>query len=281
MKEHLFFIETNLQPVAGEYIREANRLKKCFERLLYETLCYANNVVSKDSIDSFEFVTPYTLSAEEKSSRLTGASINTNITKQELSLIGTSNNVSTERLYDVINFLNQKSYYQLQEVIAFQKHLLEKSLSCQIFITLYDEMLKHDTEEAEKYLEILNCLQHFKNINEESSCRNLNFWNHIMKEHAQFVDGLLDPTEEDLKKSADTLVDKFEELVQTCLENSKNHAIEQSRNTTEQIAMFKSMATQGLLECKIKAIIPSLLADHILREANHYLRILTMTQNPE
>ncbi len=32
--------------------------------------------------------------------------------------------------------------------------------------------------------------------------------------------------------------------------------------------------TEGLLNCKIKSIILPLLGDHVLREANHYLRLL-------
>jgi hypothetical protein len=37
-----------------------------------------------------------------------------------------------------------------------------------------------------------------------------------------------------------------------------------------------SQITQGLLGCKIKSIIIPLLGDHVLRESNHYLRLLKM-----
>ena len=37
---------------------------------------------------------------------------------------------------------------------------------------------------------------------------------------------------------------------------------------------FKKAATKGILGCEIKSIILPLLSDHVLREANHYLRIL-------
>ncbi|HCA30373.1 MAG TPA: hypothetical protein DEP23_12805, partial [Ruminococcaceae bacterium] len=37
---------------------------------------------------------------------------------------------------------------------------------------------------------------------------------------------------------------------------------------------FKTAGTQGLLDCNIKSIIVPLLADHVLREANHYLCVL-------
>ena len=43
---------------------------------------------------------------------------------------------------------------------------------------------------------------------------------------------------------------------------------------TERLRDFKAAGTQGLLECGIRSIIIPLLADHILREANHYLCVL-------
>ena len=49
---------------------------------------------------------------------------------------------------------------------------------------------------------------------------------------------------------------------------------EDSLKATTEIRKFKAQGTQGLVECKIKSIIIPLLADHTLREANHYLRLL-------
>ena len=37
---------------------------------------------------------------------------------------------------------------------------------------------------------------------------------------------------------------------------------------------FKAAGTEGILQCRIASIILPLLADHVLREANHYLRLL-------
>ena len=43
---------------------------------------------------------------------------------------------------------------------------------------------------------------------------------------------------------------------------------------TAKLIDFKKAATKGILGCEIKSIILPLLSDHVLREANHYLRIL-------
>ena len=37
---------------------------------------------------------------------------------------------------------------------------------------------------------------------------------------------------------------------------------------------FKAAGTEGIEQCKIRSVILPLLADHVLREANHYIRLL-------
>uniref|UniRef100_UPI0032605C1B DUF2935 domain-containing protein n=1 Tax=Clostridium sp. NkU-1 TaxID=1095009 RepID=UPI0032605C1B len=43
---------------------------------------------------------------------------------------------------------------------------------------------------------------------------------------------------------------------------------------TEKYRDFKEAGTKGINECKIRSIILPLLADHVLRESNHYIRLL-------
>ena len=43
---------------------------------------------------------------------------------------------------------------------------------------------------------------------------------------------------------------------------------------TQKSRDFKRAGVQGIETCKIQSIILPLLADHVLREANHYLRML-------
>lgn len=274
MKEHLFFIETNLQPVAHDSMMEARTLKQGFEELLARTVYYANGIISEDSIQSNEFVTPYTLQAEEISSKLTGASIDTKITQAELGL--TSNpTYNYAGWFDIACYINLKSFKLLERVIAFQKGLLDMALECKIFITLYDEMLRHDTREAEHYLEILKSLQEGK-LPRKTLCDELDFWNNIMEEHAQFVDGMLDPSEKYLKDAAKDTAEIFEDLVKRCITAAENKIVQESLNAAEDIKHYKKTITEGLLKCEIESIIPPLLADHVLREANHYLRLLKM-----
>ena len=44
--------------------------------------------------------------------------------------------------------------------------------------------------------------------------------------------------------------------------------------TTERYRDFKAAGVKEITGCDIRSVILPLLADHVLREANHYLRIL-------
>ena len=275
MKEHLFLIETNLQPVECDYIEEAKMLKQNFEQLLSETVYYGSGVISESSIRSNEFVTPYTLRAEEVTSMFTGAKIDTRITKAEYELGKASKYNYRKDLEKVAHDINSKSYCLLEDVIAFQEKLISKSLECKIFITLYDEMLEHDTREAKYYLELLKCLRN-RTLPNNTLCEELNFWNNIMGEHAQFIDGMLDPTERKLKQTAASTAKAFEKLVLECVRTTEKQITLASLDSTDEIRDFKRSSTEVILKCKIKSLIPPILADHVLREANHYLRLLCM-----
>lgn len=273
MKEHLFFIQTHLPCIEAAYISEANILKKSFEELLSETVILSNERISMDAIQSHEIVTKYTLPSEEITSTLTGASINTNLTKAELDLISGSDFDCTQRLENTINSLNNRSKNLLENVIIFKKKIYSLQSECKLAIDLYPEIIIHITKEAELYMEILNCLI-YKELPPRTVCEELNFWNHVMEDHAEFIDGLLDPTEEELKEASKGFAEIFEKLLEECSIIPNMQLIKKSLDATTDIRNFKQVATIGLLDCKIKSIIPPLLADHVLREANHYIRIL-------
>lgn len=105
------------------------------------------------------------------------------------------------------------------------------------------------------------------------------FWNRIMAEHAKFLRGLLDPTEDELINMSNNFGREFDKLTMEARE-AMNQSVTLSKVTDDSykatlaIGKFKEQGTVGLLECKIKFIIVPLLGDHILREANHYLRLL-------
>lgn len=274
MKEHLFFLQTNLQPIARDYMARANMLKKKFEQLMYRTLHCASHVVSKGALLSNEFVTSYTLRAEQVNSCLTGASINTGITKREQELSAQIMLCDDPGLLETVNRINHSSLHVLQETISFQENLLSATSQCKVFLSLYPQMLAHDIREAERYMEVLQCIMNRQTCN-RTLCDELNFWNDIMAEHARFIDGMLDPTEIGLKNTARATAEEFEKLVDECIHSAEEQMLSRSLNNARGIRSFKVKATEGLLACEMKSVIPPLLADHVLREANHYIRLLT------
>ena len=275
MKEHLFFIETSLHPVASKYIQEADLLKQSLEEMMLETLIFSNGAISQDAIDSKELVTQNTLPAEEITSNLTGSSINKSITNYELNLVNDPHFEYTEALEKWVVHLNIRALNLLREVIDFKENLFSNVSECKISIEMYPHMIKHLINEANLYLDILVCLQD-KKLPNYPVCQELNFWNHIMEDHSDFIDGMLDPEEKTLKEFAEKFAKEFEKLVEECLKETEKKIIEKSLKTTEVIKDFKKDATMGLIECNIKSIIPPLLADHVLREAYHYIRLLKM-----
>lgn len=272
MKEHLFFIETSAQPVDSRIKAQAASLRMSFAELLAQTIRAANGVVSEAVIGSNEFVTPFTLDSEESTARLTGTSINITLTRAELEL--TSNRKQFNSYDEVfIRALNGRTLDALERVINFQKRLIDMVASCSIFIPLYPELLRHITREAELYRNELRALNEGE-LPRGRICFQIDFWNNIMLEHAQFIDGLLDPTEEALKAAAQGFVDRFSELIGRCSAENESRIASQSREAAKDIKAYKAAATEGLLRCNIESIIVPLLADHVLREANHFLRIL-------
>lgn len=54
---------------------------------------------------------------------------------------------------------------------------------------------------------------------------------------------------------------------------------ERMLNTTVGIRDFKKQGTEGLVNCTIRYIAYPLLGDHVVREANHYIRLLKSYKN--
>lgn len=94
-----------------------------------------------------------------------------------------------------------------------------------------------------------------------------------MKEHAEFIRGLLDTTEKELILIADKYAIDYEEILKK-YSNNPNYLTSISLQETLNFRDFKIAGEEGILNCKIRSIIIPLLADHVVREANYFIRIL-------
>lgn len=280
MKEHAFFLQASFTQKDTEYIDHANKLRMELDKLLLDVVNISDGVVSPDVIQSGEVVTPHTLRAEEVSSCYTGIEIPTSITKKEMELVGGDDNIDDPKLEQKVDLINKRAIDLVTELIEFKIDTLENVLSCKMFTLNYPLLIDHILREAKLYLSMIEGLQSREDMNMEKEIYGEQlFWNNIMAEHAKFIRGLLDPTENELININNDFAKEFDDLTLEVIEAiNKTLPIEEvtqdSLEATKRIRDFNIQATEGLTDCKIISIIIPLLGDHALRESNHFLRLL-------
>ena len=67
MKEHSFFLQLGFTPRDINFTRRADEFRMAFDRLLWDVVVLSDGVVSRNSLESGEVITPYTLEAERAS----------------------------------------------------------------------------------------------------------------------------------------------------------------------------------------------------------------------
>jgi hypothetical protein len=278
-KEHAIFAAASLPPkytaIASQYIATKDSL----EKLLHAAIPMADGLISPDVLSSGELVTNLTLQAENETQFLTGVPIDNSITEKELSL--KPGMIDKGRgMVDKISQLNQEAMALTSTAIAFTEKFYKNILACKAFSFIYPSMLDHVLEESKFYVRMLTKLQNRDGMDSITEIVEQELmWNDIMSEHPKFIRGYLDPTEVQLFETADTFSKEFDALL------AKTQALKtrptllpeitrQSLNDVTNLRNFKKQGTAGILSCKIKSVIPPLLADHVTREANHYLRLL-------
>jgi hypothetical protein len=279
MKEHSFFIEVAFPAKNSNLIQQADMFKNHFAMLLNEAVQLADGIVPGEFLNAGEIVTNFTLSAEQATEFYSGSPLFTEITRAELSMGGSGcPNIAT--LVEQVNCLNQQAMGAVQGLIDFKTRLLNDILTCRVFTFNYPLLIDHILREARFYLDLLQRIQSRVEVDiVTEAIRQEAFWNRIMAEHAKFIRGLLDPTEVKLFNAADNFGKQFDVLTAqaTALINQTAGlpaVTEESRKAAVGIRDFKKQGTEGLITCKIKSIMVPLLGDHVLREANHYLRLL-------
>ncbi|MBQ2836039.1 MAG: DUF2935 domain-containing protein [Clostridia bacterium] len=277
MKEHSFFLQAGFMPKNVEYIQEAMLYKRQFEQLLADVVSLSNCMVRDKVLKSGEIVTRFTYGAERKTEELTGIAIDSNITLQELKLMGENNLYGISDITQYVCYINETAITLLDGLINLKERLLRDVLSCKVFTANYPLLIEHILREAKLYRQYVIMLQRGEDINSQNMREVELFWNQIMMEHALFIRGLLDPTENDLITTAADFSKQYQQLI----EEAKNMTDETIRSVTEKTIEetkkyidFKTAGTEGIKECEIRSIILPLLADHVLREANHYFRLL-------
>ena len=269
MKEHSLFFEAGFMKKDEDYKKVARDFQEEFGNVLYKAIELADGNITSEVLASEEIVTRNTLKAENLTCGASGLHIDENITKQTLSLIDEQKHHHREDEESHVNHLNEQVLPLLDKIIKFKSEVLNKVLECKMFTVNYPLLLKHMLREAQMYKDSLVKLQKRERIN---LAEQELFWNRQMMEHAEFIRGLLDPTEEKLLLTADKFAHEYKHII----ENSKHsqNLAAASLQETINFKVFKEAGNDGILNCEIKSIIVPILTDHLLREANHFIRVM-------
>lgn len=171
----------------------------------------------------------------------------------------------------------------VRDFIEFKRQLLALVIQCQLAPCLYPLLIDHITREAVNFLDLL------KDGSPEDPLDAILaievFWLRIMKEHIEFVRGLLDPSERLLIEQSDEFIEAFSRLLEEArdLQSMNFQAQPDSFNTVirftdavlnniTQLRDFKATAHELALLCQLLSIVSTpLLFDHIRREADRAL----------
>ncbi|MDI9567747.1 MAG: DUF2935 domain-containing protein [bacterium] len=277
MKEHSFFLEAALVPKNQDLIERADDLRRTFEELLDRAVELADGNASRLVLASGEVVTNMTLPAERQTQFLTGVPFNTALTRREL---GLRPGPGDPELEEKVEKFNDRVIGKTMALVELKTEILEGMLNCTLFSFNYPLLIEHIRREALFYIEQLRRLQ--KRIALDPTQEIIQekiFWDRIMAEHSLFIAHLLDPTERALINTADDFARRFFKLEARAQRVKKAKMLEElireELRATREIRDFKATADRLILKCRIRSIIVPLLADHVLREANHFLALLT------
>ena len=277
MKEHALFLEAGFPCKDTKWIEKADWFRQEFENLLWDVVKISNGRISQEILCSEELSTEFTIPAEQRTEALSGVLIDSRLTREEQALRAGCGKDNNRDIFPMVHRINEKSLQLLNGLIEFKENILCEVGKGKLFTANYPLLIKHIMREAMLYRATIEELMRNRGISRRHQQQMEEFWNQIMMEHALFIRGLLDPSEEQLIDTADEFAKDYKRLLemadrQDCL--ATEALSKKSLKETLKYRDFKAAGTEGILDCKIDSIILPLLADHVLREANHFIRIL-------
>lgn len=279
MKEHAFFLKVGFLPPDAKLAKEAETFLRQFESLLSRTISLSNCVVRRCVLDSGEIFTEFTDQAERQTQRFTGTFLNRELTARAKQLNGHTDNDElcvSQAFVNQVRQLNRDGLALVDSLINFKERLLCSVRSCNVFTVNYPLLIEHILREARLYRAHLMHLEGRGDCDCQAPRDGELFWNQIMMEHSRFIRGLLDPCEAALIDTADDFAEDYKRLLEAAdAANQKTMCgCSNAPELTQKFRDFKRAGAAGIGDCQIQSIILPLLADHVLREANHYIRLL-------
>lgn len=281
MKEHAFFLKVGFLPPNEALAKEGEVLMRKFEALLSRAIALSDYVVSRSVLEAGELFTEFTDQAERQTQRFTGTFINRGLTARAMRLKcrnGSDEARFAQPLARQVRQLNRDGLALVNALIRLKERILDGVRSCSLFTVNYPLLIEHILREARLYRSYLMCLEGLAGDCCQNLCdlRGIELsWNQIMMEHALFIRGLLDPSENALVQTADDFAGDYKRLLEASASaNDRTMRGSNALALTQKFRDFKRAGVEGIEACKIRSLILPLLADYVLREANHYIRLL-------
>lgn len=239
MKEHALFLEAGFTPANSSFVKMAEFYKEAFETLLDRAVRMSEGVICSETMASGEFVTEFTLTAEMQTQHFTGIDIAASLTERELLLASGGASGASEAAGESgmpgrtgaqgasqsgrqlpedadVQKLNLLARELLDGLISFKETVLENVLACKMFTANYPLLIEHILREARLYRQSVEMLEQTGNSAGQTAAETECFWNQIMMEHAQFIRGLLDPSENGLIAAAEGFAREYGTLLESC-----------------------------------------------------------------
>jgi len=180
--------------------------------------------------------------------------------------------------------LNEESIQLVYAFRNYKRNLLILIINCKVKGFNFPLLVDHVAREAEYFMRTLQKFNEGKMdpIQDAIISENV-FWLRIMMEHSRFIASLLDQSERNLVHTALKFGDDFEVLLNQARDvesmlykKEPTYPIigkmnKDSENATVELRNFKKAGLELIQTCQIRNVINPLLADHVTREAEHFL----------
>jgi hypothetical protein len=206
-------------------------------------------------------------------------------------LLERAQRISTGGSPGAVRELNDESIRLTEMLIQYKTDLLLQMLECRLGGFNYPLLIDHIRREAIHFVNLLTQLQTGEMLNPVSAVvMEEVFWLRIMADHSKLIQHLLDPSERQLVQIADEFGDKFDMLrfqaedfesflqINPIFVPSLRRFNNDVMRATTNLRDFKTELRNMIAKCEVVSLIPELLADHVLREAERFLEILRSIQ---
>lgn len=246
-------IEISLPVKYQSYIDTARDFRKRCDEYLEKVLELSNNTLLTIFWDTGIFITPYTLSTELLTEKLFGVDLNTVLTEEEEKLNTIQNAPTpTEDQLIVIERLNNDAIILATNFFDYVSSILNDMLTQEVFSYSYPLFYNFMLREIGLYINDL------KRINEKTSIDPIfvlgyeSRYSLSMKNIAQFISGLADPSQEAIIQKAREFEQRFSEILD---EYNKSNLDPTFQNELSQMTLATVQEFQDFLETIIKRIL--------------------------